>query len=72
MSEKLTALGQKIRSQRKALRITATATAEAAGMSRVTLHRIEQGEASVTIGAYLNAIAEARARRREACCSPSM
>ena len=57
MSEKLTALGQKIRSQRKALRITATATAEAAGMSRVTLHRIEQGEASVTIGAYLNAMA---------------
>lgn len=56
MSEKLTALGQKIRSQRKALRITATATAEAAGMSRVTLHRIEKGEASVTIGAYLNAI----------------
>lgn len=57
MSKKLTALGQKIRSQRKALRITATATAEAAGMSRVTLYRIEKGEASVTIGAYLNAMA---------------
>lgn len=57
MSEKLTALGQKIRSQRKALRISATATAEAAGMSRVTLYRIEKGEASVTIGAYLNAMA---------------
>ena len=57
MSKKLTILGQKIRSQRKALRITATATAEAAGMSRVTLYRIEKGEASVTIGAYLNAMA---------------
>lgn len=30
--------------------------AEAAGMSRVTLHRIERGEPSVTMGAYLNAI----------------
>ena len=57
MTEKLTALGQKIRAQRKALRISATATAEAAGMSRVTLHRIEKGEASVTMGAYLNAMA---------------
>jgi transcriptional regulator with XRE-family HTH domain len=57
MSEKLTALGQKIRAQRKALRISATATAEAAGMSRVTLYRIEKGEASVTMGAYLNATA---------------
>ncbi len=57
MTEKITVLGQKIRTQRKALRISATATAEAAGMSRVTLHRIEKGEASVTMGAYLNAMA---------------
>lgn len=57
MLDKLIALGKKIRSQRKALRISATATAEAAGMSRVTLHRIEKGEASVTIGAYLSAMA---------------
>lgn len=39
------------------LRVSATDTAQAAGMSRVTLHRIESGEASVTIGAYLNAMA---------------
>lgn len=57
VADQLIALGQAIRAQRKALRISATATAEAADMSRVTLHRIEKGEASVTIGAYLNAMA---------------
>ncbi len=54
--EKLGALGQQIRLRRKALRISATTAAEAAGMSRVTLHRIERGEPSVTIGAYVNAM----------------
>jgi transcriptional regulator with XRE-family HTH domain len=49
-------LGRRIRAQRKQLRINATTTAEAAGMSRVTLHRIEQGEASVSIGAWMNAV----------------
>lgn len=53
-ADKLIALGKQIRAQRKALRISATTAAEAAGMSRVTLHRIENGEPSVTIGAYLN------------------
>jgi hypothetical protein len=33
------------------------ATAEAAGMSRVTLHRIEKGEPSVAAGAWANAMA---------------
>ena len=55
-AEKLIALGKQIRAHRKALRISATAAAEAAGMSRVTLHRIEKGEPSVTMGAYLNAM----------------
>ncbi|MBU0482542.1 MAG: helix-turn-helix domain-containing protein [Proteobacteria bacterium] len=54
-ADMLAALGSRIRTQRKAMRINATTLAEAAGMSRVTLHRIEKGEASVTIGAYLNA-----------------
>jgi len=36
--------------KRKALRVSATVAAEAAGMSRVTLHRIEKGEPSVTMG----------------------
>jgi len=57
VADKLVALGQKIRAHRKAMRVSATVTAEAAGMSRVTLHRIEKGEASVTMGAYLNAMA---------------
>ena len=55
--EHLRQLGEAIRGRRKALRISATAAAESAGMSRVTWHRIEKGEASVTIGAYLNALA---------------
>lgn len=55
--EDLVRLGQQIRARRKALRVNATAAAEAAGMSRVTLHRIENGEPSVTMGAYVNAMA---------------
>jgi transcriptional regulator with XRE-family HTH domain len=50
-------LGRQIRERRQELGLSATATAEAAGLSRVTLYRIEQGEGSVTIGAYINVIA---------------
>ncbi len=57
VADTLSALGKQIRAHRKALRISATSTAEAAGISRVTLHRIENGEPSVTMGAYLNAMA---------------
>jgi transcriptional regulator with XRE-family HTH domain len=57
VTEKLAILGQQIRTHRKALRVNATTTAQAAGMSRVTLYRIESGEPSVTMGAYLNAMA---------------
>ena len=53
----LVRLGQQIRAQRKALHVNATAAAEAAGISRVTLHRIEKGVPSVTMGAYLNVMA---------------
>lgn len=53
---KLKALGQGIRGRRKALCVSASVAAQAAGMSRVTLHRIEHGEPSVTMGAYLNAL----------------
>lgn len=49
-------LGQGIRARRKALSVTATTAAQAAGLSRVTWHRIEQGEPSVTMGAYVNAM----------------
>lgn len=56
-AETLVELGKQIRARRKALRVSAIAFAESAGMSRVTLHRIEKGEPSVTMGAYLNALA---------------
>ena len=54
---KLRTLGASLAEKRKALRVSATVAAEAAGMSRVTLHRIEKGEPSVTMGAWSNAIA---------------
>ncbi len=56
-SSVLGTLGTHIRQRRKAMGVSATTAAEAAGMSRVTLHRIERGEASVTMGAYANAMA---------------
>ena len=56
-AQKLATIGLKIRAQRKALKINATVAAEACGISRVTLYRIEHGEPSVTMGAYLNALA---------------
>lgn len=55
-ANKLIELGKQIRAHRKMLRINATAAAEASGMSRVTLYRIEKGEPSVTMGAYCNAM----------------
>lgn len=48
-------LGRTLKARRKALGISATAAAQAAQMSRVTWHRVEAGEPSVTMGAYLNA-----------------
>jgi transcriptional regulator with XRE-family HTH domain len=53
---RLRALGERIRAHRESQKVSATVAAEAAGMSRVTLHRIERGEPSVTMGAYLSAI----------------
>ena len=46
-------LGTKIAAQRKALGVRAQSAARSAGISRVTLHRIEKGETSVSLGAYL-------------------
>jgi len=51
-STALAALGAQLRERRKALGVSAVTTAEAAGMSRTTLHRIETGEPSVTLGAF--------------------
>lgn len=55
VATKLAALGERIRERRKALKVSAVDAAEAAGMSRVTLQRIERGEPSVTMGAYIGA-----------------
>ena len=55
VSARLRQLGEGVRTQREQQKISATALAEAAGMSRVTLHCIERGELSVTMGAYLSA-----------------
>lgn len=57
VTAQLQALGARIRAQRKALGVSAAAAAEAAGISRVTLHRMEKGEPSVTIGAWGNVMA---------------
>ena len=55
-TEQLIEIGRLIRTQRKALGITAIATSGASGISRVTLHRIEKGLPSVTIGAYFSVL----------------
>jgi transcriptional regulator with XRE-family HTH domain len=56
LAARLKVLGERIRAHREQQKVSATTAAEAAGMSRVTLHRIERGEPSVTLGAYLSAI----------------
>lgn len=56
LAARLQALGERIRAHRERQKVSATVAAEAAGMSRMTLHRIERGEPSVTLGAYLSAI----------------
>jgi len=72
----LEALGRRIRAQRERQKVTATDAAEAAGMSRVTLHRVEQGEPSVTMGAYLSAMSAVglslQVREPEATCASAL
>ena len=55
-AHRLSALGGRIRAQRKKLKLNATVAAEAAGMSRITWYRIEKGEPAVTMGAWFNAV----------------
>lgn len=50
-------LGQLFREHRRAAGITMAAAAEAAGISRVTWHRLEKGEPSVAVGSWLAALA---------------
>lgn len=53
----LAAIASAVRARRKDLGVSAVAAAETAGISRVTLHRIEKGEPAVTMGAYLRVMA---------------
>jgi transcriptional regulator with XRE-family HTH domain len=53
--ERLAHLGERLRAARKRQRVSAVAAAEAAGISRVTLHRIERGEPTVAVGAWVAA-----------------
>ena len=53
--ERLARLGERLRAARKRQRVTTVAAAQAAGISRVTLHRIERGEPTVAIGAWMAA-----------------
>lgn len=57
LRERVAGIARQIRQRRKVLGVSVVAAAEAAGMSRVTWHRIEKGEVSVTIGAWFNALA---------------
>ena len=52
----LAGIGQLIRQHRRSFKITANAAAQTAGISRVTLYRIEKGEPTVSMGAYLNVV----------------
>lgn len=54
----LVALGAQLRAARKAQKVSAVALAEAAGLSRLTLHRIERGEPGVAMGHWA-AVAQA-------------
>jgi transcriptional regulator with XRE-family HTH domain len=51
--KRLALLGQRIRTARKRQQVTAVAAAQTAGISRVTLHRIERGEPTVAVGAWV-------------------
>ena len=53
LARDLLTLGERLRAARRPQLVSAAAAAEAAGMSRVTWHRIERGEPSVTAGAWL-------------------
>lgn len=52
LQQQVAKLGAGLRARRKDLGLSAVVVSEAAGISRVTLHRIERGEPSVTMGAY--------------------
>ncbi len=56
VTELLKTLGENIKLARMRRRISATMLAQRAGMSRMTLRAIENGEATVSLGAYANVL----------------
>lgn len=52
----LKAVGENIKLARLRRKITATMLAERAGISRVTLRKVENGESSVTMAIYANVL----------------
>lgn len=52
----LAIVGERIRSARRAQGVSATVAAMAAGVSRVTWHRLEAGSPSVAAGSYARAL----------------
>jgi transcriptional regulator with XRE-family HTH domain len=53
----LSALGERIRLARKRRHLAAVAVAQRAGISRSSLHKVECGDAAVTLGVYLRVLA---------------
>lgn len=53
----LVALGERIRLARKRRDLAAVAVAQRAGISRSSLHKVESGDAAVTLGVYLRVLA---------------
>lgn len=51
-ADHLATLGARLRAERERQRVSAQAAAETAGISRITLHRIERGEPTVAMGGW--------------------
>ena len=53
----LAAFGERIHLARKRRKLTTTAVAQRAGLSRTSLYKVEAGDAGVTMGSYLRVLA---------------